>query len=114
MTHVHGWDPDFVCYPLGDVCCIAVLWGTDGGPAGLIFSHDVPGWLQRCTGVIHTTWALGRNPGQRPVWDQAGSVSAGDLTLSPSIHCPGSFTVRDGASHVDFHGWVRDGKWVTA
>jgi hypothetical protein len=81
--------------------------GVAGGPtehlAGFFVAHDttdLDGY--RCEGAVNVDPHLAKEPGGN--WTAFGTLEGGDLTLSPSVLCR-----RDG-----FHGFVRDGKWVSA
>jgi len=131
---VHGGDPNVVG-PDG-----AIAGGPDQHVAGFLICHDrvrderepakrtMPdgtpcwcvsdeapheGWIHapvceslrawmdlRCVGSVNVDPHFA---GERPIWTMSGSLEGGDLTLSPSVLC------SDG-----FHGFVRDGKWVSA
>lgn len=105
--HGHPWDEGTVtCVEIApDVCLTPIVSATPDQPhdEGYWFCHDVPGADHRCTGRVLT---VNQRDGG-PVWTQTGSLDGGDLTLNPSVLCtaPGSHT---------FHGWVRDGQWVSA
>lgn len=82
----------------------ADAYGTH--PSGYILGHDRPGFDVRCEGHVTVDDCDGR-----PTWTQTGTLEGGDLTLSPSILCQLGNVANEPCG---FHGWVRDGKWVTA
>lgn len=108
--HGHVWDSDaYPCTPISEDVCLTPysVADPDGPPGddGYWFCHDVPGSDHRCHGRV----ALRREDGG-PVWTQTGTLGGGDLTLSPSVLC----IYKAAALSHEFHGWVRDGKWVPA
>lgn len=116
-THTHGWPTDgldLACTDIGDEVCLTPLYraadpttGTPRERIGYFFCHDFPGGEARCVGSVHTVAVREGDA----LWSEAGSLEDGTLTLSPSVRCvpvPGSKHDRE------FHGWVRDGKWVPA
>lgn len=120
MSHVHAYrvaDPP-KCVEIDPHVCLQPISGggegvsnADGSPvpeyfAGYIVGHDRPGFDWRCEGFVRTA-AEGQ-----PRWEMTGTLEGGDLTLSPSILC--RLGTADPASECGFHGWVRDGKWVSA
>lgn len=92
MTHDHGALGNRPCTEIsGDACLVP-------REHGYWFCHDVPGNDERCIGGVNVA------PGGPPTWSEAGSLEAGDLTLTPSVRC---------VTH-EFHGWVREGRWAPA
>jgi hypothetical protein len=116
-THTPGWPDDSLdldCTDVGDTVCLTPLYraadptqGTDRERIGYFFCHDVPGGDARCVGSVHT---VATRPND-PTWSESGSLEAGTLTLTPSVNC---LPVPGGKHEREFHGWVRDGRWVPA
>ena len=110
--HEHSWDPEGpVCTEIStDACLTPMVQGEHPtGRLGFWFGHELPGGGPRCMGAVPTV-----SPDGGPTWQQTGTLEGGDLTLSPSVNCiqpTGAGRDRHGR---DFHGWVHDGKWVTA
>lgn len=111
--HQHAQDswpgyPKVRCTSIGpDVCLRPVgLYGEpdDAPPAGYFVSHERPEGGDRCEGHVSVRHPAGDG---RATWTQTGTLEGGDLTLTPSILCRGS-------KDFEFHGFVRDGKWVPA
>lgn len=97
----HGW-----CVEIGDAVCLAeVVHGDDQHTVGFLFCHDVPGEERRCIGSVNVDTHFAD---ERPRWSMSGTLSGGDLTLSPSIRC----VTHDPSPHA--HGFVSGGKWISA
>jgi hypothetical protein len=79
----------------------SIAGGTTEHLAGFIVGHDAADLPHRCEGALSVDPHFAETS---PVWTMTGSLEGGDLTLSPSVLCK-----RD-----QFHGFVRDGKWVPA
>lgn len=126
MTHRHAHrDPPYKCVEIDPHVCLQPISGggegisnaATGEPvpeyfAGFIVGHDRPGFDVRCEGFV------GVHEKHEPRWTMSGTLEGGDLTLSPSILCQmGSLDdpreVGPGST-CGFHGWVRDGRWVSA
>lgn len=124
MTHRHYGDDDALdrCFEIDAAVCLRPAYHggdpdvtdadgqTAGGPnehlSGFIFAHDRPGLEWRCEGYVNIDTD---RPG-RHVWTMSGSLEGRDLTLNPSILCRlGSVSTEE----CGFHGWVRDGKWIS-
>ena len=124
MNHRHDWPADGEdsgadhprrCIAIGEHHCIRTAsHGGDpdvtnadgsiaGGPAehlaGFIVAHDVAGDV-RCEGFVGVDPHLG----DERSWTMTGSLEGGDLTLAPSVLC----------RSCGDHGFVREGKWVSA
>ena len=85
-----------------DVCLQPYVHGhgEEEHVAGYFYAHeaaDRDGY--RCESAVNTDPHF-----PSPCWQATGSLEGGDLTLTPSLLCR-----RD-----QFHGFVRDGKWVSA
>ena len=94
------------CFVIGEHHCVRPTDYTDGRLAGFIIAHDVADMDVRCEGFLTVARPANPSPAEatRSTWSMTGSLLAGDLTLSPSVLCK-----RDGD-----HGFVREGKWVSA
>lgn len=78
-------------------------YGTHLG--GFIVGHDRHGFDVRCEGFVHVDGGSGNQ------WAMTGSLEGSNLTLSPSLLC----RLGNVANELcGFHGFVRDGKWVSA
>jgi hypothetical protein len=77
--------------------------------AGFIVGHDRPGFDVRCEGYVNLDDCAAN--ADRPRWTMAGSLEGGDLTLSPSVLCRLGNVANEPCG---FHGFVRDGTWVSA
>lgn len=81
---------------------VSLTWSEhNGAKVGAIISHkkdDAPHGV--CEGSI---WIKGSPKifGDHPVWEMTGTEEA--PTFTPSVLC-----------HCGFHGWIREGKWVSA
>lgn len=110
IAHGHPWDEGAVaCVAVSpEVCLTPIVSANPEQPhdEGYWFCHEVPGAERRCTGRVLT---MNQREGGA-VWTQTGSLEGGDLTLSPSVLC----RYPAGERSHEFHGWVRDGKWVPA
>lgn len=106
-AHGHPWGDEPLCVDIGPDVCLTPIRSAEGATheEGYWFCHDVPGSDHRCTGRVLTRAAEGR-----PVWTQTGTLEGGDLTLSPSVLC----RYPAGENSHEYHGWVRDGQWVSA
>ena len=125
MTHTHVHGDELTCVEIDPHVCLqpvehsnaptgtvlntpeADAYGTH--LSGFILGHDREGFDWRCEGAV----SIDTCPtiGSRATWLMAGSLEGGDLTLSPSILCRlGSVSGEE----CGFHGFVRDGKWVSA
>ena len=125
MSHRHAHDEDGEpqkCVAIADHVCLQPIDGSNVPPgsgipinspegeaygshlAGFLVGHDRPGLEVRCEGFVGVDGQHGNN------WTMTGSLDAGDLTLSPSILCRlGSGSTEE----CGFHGYVREGRWVT-
>lgn len=101
MTHGHAYEPDVPCVELSPDVCIREIPGRAGS---FTIAHDraKPEPPYRCEGTIPVTGPK--------AWGMTGTLTGGDLTLTPSVRCIDDGTGYCGGSH----GWVRDGKWVPA
>jgi len=113
MNHRHVWDEDVPeaapCVEIAPDVCLTPMVGHPAGRQGFWLGHAIPTGEARCMGAVPTCSAA-----DGPVWAEHGTLEGGDLTLSPSVNCiqpTGAGRERHGP---DFHGWVRDGKWVSA
>lgn len=124
--HAHA-DPPYECVEIDDHVCLqpishslapksvvlntpeADAYGTH--PWGFIIAHDRDGFEHRCEGAIATCTEHAHDRPGRPIWGMTGTLEGGDLTLTPSILCQLGNVAREACG---FHGWVRNGKWVTA
>ncbi len=105
--HQHNWD--MRCTPVGPTTCMAeTVHGDDNHLAGFHFMHEVPQGGPRCVGGVNVDRDI---PERTAFWTMTGTLAGGDLTLNPSILCRGGGTPGHGP---DFHGFVRDGAWVSA
>jgi hypothetical protein len=95
---VHGGNPDVTDSATGEI---------SGGPvehlAGYIVCYEWPGETDRLRGAITVDPHFDRG------WSQTGTLEGGDLTITPSIQA-----YLDDGTTPSIHGWVRDGKWVSA
>lgn len=105
MSHQHLWEDKLAddakpCVEIDERVCLRpyTRQGVEG-PAGYLFAHDTDATPHRCEGALSIT-----PDGRAPVWSASGSLEDGTLTLTPSVLC----TIDQ------FHGFVRDGKWVPA
>lgn len=108
--HGHVWDvAEKPCTDIGGGVCLTPLRGPEPdapeGDDGYWFCHEVPGNDRRCHGRVLTRSTTGR-----ATWTETGTLPGGDLTLNPSVLC----TYPAGEHSHEFHGWIRDGKWVPA
>lgn len=117
MTHRHVGERKVACVAIDEHVCLrptvhggashitnadgSIAGGETEHLAGFLVAHDREGQPYRCEGAVNVDPHF---EGERPVWGMTGSLEGGDLTLSPSIH------ETDGQH--DFHGFVRNGKWV--
>lgn len=98
--HQHYWD--MRCTPIGpEVCLQETVHGADEHLAGYHFCHEKVGGGPRCVGGVNVDTDI---PERKAFWTQTGSLTGGDLTLTPSILC----------TNDQYHGFVQQGKWVPA
>lgn len=100
--HRHSWGDDdgIVCTSISPEVCLTPIRSTDPGARGFWFGHEAVDHEYRCMGRVPTT-------GDH-AWTETGTLDGGDLTLSPSILC----RYPAGEHSHEFHGFVRDGRWV--
>ena len=108
MNHRHGYHPydgelpdrPSKCVAIDERVCLAEIGSRIGNAVGgFILGHDAADLPVRCDGAI-----MVEPVDNHAVWTITGSLAGGDLTLAPSVLC-----TRDA-----FHGFVRNGAWVTA
>lgn len=100
VSHKHMWDRDLNCTDIGGGICLTPFQSKNSAGYWVGFPREDG---VKVMGTVHT-----RSPDlTRETWKQTGSLEGGDLTLTPSL-------LLDYGHGTQWHGWVREGKWVPA